>query len=225
MSAPDMKAAEKAEARRQKILTKRQARMAYAAGDRSILPSMAPAEAVELEPGHVTQASMIPSRGGEGVTEMTGGEAIEAMEGVRRRVTEEAIPAARVVEGRHSAGRGHHGSLGGERGWKGAVKWEKVRVVLLMVIGILCGAMSCYLGVEGMAGISVVHVFAVIESCTLGIELAGGRKMGGGGGMMGGVIGAVMRATQVAGMIRRIWEDFAVFMVCMLGSVYVCEML
>lgn len=220
MSAAETSAAERAEMRRQKILAKKQARMAYAAGDRSEPPSLAPVEPAPTRMAHLSTTLGNDEEGTVGRV----GQGEDTMGIVSRHAEGRPSTVEAVGDTGQGGGRVYNESRGGNRSWKERFMWERVRVVLLMVVGVLSGAMSCCVEWSGMAEISVVHVFVVLEACMWGAEMMGGRHVEDGAGMMGGMVGTVMRATQIAGVMRRLWEDFAVFMVCMLGSVYVSKM-
>lgn len=220
MSTAEKSAAERAEARRLKILAKKQVRMAYAAGDHSELPSLAPVEPESAQIARVSMTQRTDDESGVGRV----GEGEDTMRMVSGRVGGR-MPTVEAAAGREQCGaRGCNESERDGRIRKDRAVWEKVRVLLLMVIGVLCGAVSCCVEQSAMAEVSVVHVFVVIEACVLGAEMVGGQKAESAGGMMGGMVGAVMRATQIAGVMRRVWEDFAVYMICVLGSVYFGKM-
>lgn len=210
-------AAEKAEARRLKILAKKNARMAYAAGDHSKLPSTAPSEPVALQPTIAINPESSDATSEDQALLNTSARSTARSSGLAA-PTAVLPPNARnaypVISNRSSAKRS---PLIGSR-------WTRT---LFVASSAVLFAAVMYAGVVPLWKLSAMHVFASVEMCIFAPQLLGrvteqGSDMG---GLMPGPLGALVSATQYASVANQVVQDFSVFMLAFLCTWYVCAYL
>lgn len=219
MSAAQPTAAEKAEARRLKILAKKNARMAYAAGDRSKLPSIAPDEPI-------VQPPILPSVNQENAP-------VTALEELSPRDADVlgtaqgagfSAPSALVPPTAQAAYPGLARSSAMQRSSLAGSRW-------LWILFVACSAVLfaavMYAELIPLWQFSAMHVFASVEICVFAPHLLGRLSRqgtsGGGRSMSGsfGALGLLLSVSQYASMAIQLAQDFSVFMLAFLCTWYI----
>lgn len=222
-SAAEMTAAEKAEARRLKILAKKNARMKYAAGDRSQLPSTAPAEeAGEVPPATISSGAAGPS------TPSTNGEHSDIS---RDQVAPVAVSALSAGPSAMLAGSSSAITTPVPRaeqrptaGWLSAPS-HQFHLPISFVSAVTFAAL-CATDVLPDWNVSVFHVFVLLQLCMLSPTLLSylqrraadpGRSLN---GSPAGILGLLIRVGHIASVVNRLWKDFTVFFLAFLCTWY-----
>ncbi|CAN8065992.1 unnamed protein product [Agarophyton chilense] len=216
---PPLTAAEKAEIRRRKILAKKNARMAYAAGKRTCLPSDAPSEPTD----EVTQE---PSTASSPQTPA------ESTSVVQRSAANRSVAA-----GPHSQQRSHGATgLNGYNAMDSAVVSLKAKVIRLTMLTLLAVVYTAALTYDYLPRwrVSAVEVFLSAELCLLvprlidainnrlkRIRLSGYEREA----FPFTVLRLLLSIQDSVLLLRRIMNDFSVFMFVFLCTWYVVETL
>lgn len=221
MSASQPTAAEKAEARRLKILAKKNARMAYAAGDRSKLPSTAPDEPIVQPPILLVNQENPQVAGVAGSEDVSPGNV--DISGTAQSAGFSA-PTAFVPLNAQPAYPGLARSPAMKRSLLAGSRWLRI---LFVACSAMLFAAVMYAELIPLWQFSAMHVFAAVEMCVFAPHLLGRISPQGisrrGGSVPGslGALGLLLSATQYASMANQLAQDFSVFMLAFLCTWYV----